>query len=278
MSKVAMTVVAGFGGAVRGLVVLALACVVLALLPPAIISYANRGTVDLDAFLPHTAVSSTSPSALARIEGTPAEQDAVRRALDQLVWPIDPKSFTIKIVPHADLKDDPGMYLSGESVILIDADVADDPIRQDLARVLAHEIGHAVEVTRMDDAARAEFMSLRGFDSTTDWRDQDAPWSARPQEDFAEVFAAIDSPSSVWPIQTVGGRMINEGALRALIERYQSGPSRPLARLDFSAVSSQASSLVSMIINDTFLLEVMFGIAILYASVSAIQSMGDAHW
>lgn len=278
MSKVAMKVVAGFGGAVRGLVFMAFVCIAIALLPPAVVSYLNRGTVGLDAFLPHTVTASASTSSQVRIDGSPAEQAAVRKALDQLVWPVDPKAFSVRIVPHEDLPNDPGMYVSPESVILIDAAIVDDPIRQDLARVLAHEVGHAVDVTQMDDQARAEFMSMRGFAPTADWRDSQAVWSARPQEDFAEVFAAIDSPNSVWPIQTVGGRMINEGALRALIERYQPGPSRPRISLDFSAVGTQAANVVGIVLGDTFLIQLLAGIAILYASVSAIQSMNNAHW
>ena len=172
----------------------------------------------------------------------------------------------------------PGMYVSPQSIIYIDATVADDPVRQSLSRILAHEIGHMVDVTRMDDDARAQFMSMRGFDPSMDWRDSSAPWADRPQEDFAEVYAAIDSPFSLWPIQTVGGRMHDEAGLRTLIERFQRSPSRPREGLNLSALKSQANSALQMVKNDTFVLEILLGMAVVYASVSAIQSMQDAHW
>lgn len=59
----------------------------------------------------------------------------------------------------------------------------------DVARVLAHELGHVVDQQRLDDAERALYRRMRGLD--------DRPWypclgcadDTSPAGDFAEVFA-----------------------------------------------------------------------------------------
>jgi hypothetical protein len=60
-----------------------------------------------------------------------------------------------------------------------------------VARVLAHELGHAIDVTLNSPDDRRDWLTERGLDQDTDWW----PGSGRPDfetgaGDFAEVFAA----------------------------------------------------------------------------------------
>lgn len=273
VSRVGLTFARGFSGALRGLVILVIGCLAIAPIPTAVTSLANRGRIDLDSFLPHHVTSATSPSRLVRIEATTAEQVEIRESLDSLVWPVDPKSFTIRVVPHGTMPDDPGMYLGPQHVIEIDAEVADDPIGKDLSHLLAHEIGHSLDLSKLDDQGRASFRKLRGIDPRQDWEDGHEPWNTRPQEDFAEVFAALDSPASVTPIRTFGGRMADETALRTLMARYQPGPMRPRETLSFSAVASLAALELGVVLSDTLWASLLFALALANAMFSALRAM-----
>ncbi|MDP9072522.1 MAG: hypothetical protein M3N68_14805 [Actinomycetota bacterium] len=60
----------------------------------------------------------------------------------------------------------------------------------ELAHVIAHEIGHAVDFTYGTSARRAEWMRLRGLDPAWPWPAcPGCPDYATPAGDFAEVFA-----------------------------------------------------------------------------------------
>jgi hypothetical protein len=278
MSRVARTVVAGVSGAVQGVVLFAIACALVAMVPPVMISYANRGTVDLDAFLPHTSPAASASTAQVKIIGTPEEQAAIRKVIDQLAWPVDPTSFSVKVVPPQKLPpSDMGMYVYPESVILIDSEVVSDPERQNLTHIMAHEIGHMVDFRYLDDETRAEFMQVRGFSQSADWRGAGAEWGMQPQEDFAEVYAALDAPFSLWPIQTIGGRIEDPVAMHALIDRFQSGPSRPLSPVSFTSVMSRADSAAAMIKGDQVILPLLVAFAALYMCICSIRAMNRAY-
>jgi hypothetical protein len=82
-----------------------------------------------------------------------------------------------------------GYTWSAERRIEVFVKETDDSDR--VARVLAHEIGHAIDVTLNSAEDRRDWLSERGLGQNTDWW----PGSARPDfetgaGDFAEVFAA----------------------------------------------------------------------------------------
>ena len=59
-----------------------------------------------------------------------------------------------------------------------------------IARVLAHELGHAVDFELTSWSERAQYMAIRGFSSDTSWYPCDMCEDyASPAGDFAEVFA-----------------------------------------------------------------------------------------
>jgi hypothetical protein len=269
--------VAGLGGAIQGAILFTIACALVAMVPPVVISLVNRGTVDMDAFLP-PAASAASPSAQVRITGTPTEQATIRKALDQLVWPVDPSAFTVRVVPPQSLPpNDMGMYVYPESVILIDSTVVNDPERENLTHVMAHEVGHVIDIRYLDNEARAQFLHIRGFSETADWTGAGGAWETQPQEDFAEVYAALDAPFALWPIQTVGGRIEHPAEMRALIERFQSGPSRSHSPVNLASVMSRAGSAAEMIQGDQVVLPTLFVFAAFYICICSVRSMSRTH-
>ncbi len=249
------------------------------MIPPVVVSLANRGTVDLDAYLPHVCQNPSS-AAQVKVDGAPQEQAAVHQALEELVWPVDPSAFSVKVVPKQQLPpNDMGMYVYPQSIIYIDAEVVDDPVRQSLPHVLAHELGHMVDAQYLTDDARAQFLRIRGFAPSSDWTGgPGAAWATQPQEDFAEVYAALDAPFTVWTIKTVGGRIQDPAAMQDFIEQYQPGATQPRESLGASALVSKLGSVLDIVKNDMYLLEGLFGLAAVYACTFAIRSMGHMHW
>jgi Zn-dependent protease with chaperone function len=162
-------------------------------------------------------------------------------------------------------------------VILVDSAVVSDPEGQNLTHIMAHEIGHMVDFRYLDDETRSEFMQVRGFSQTAEWRGAGMEWGAQPQEDFAEVYAALAAPFSLWPIQTIGGRIQDPVAMSALMERFQSGPTRPLSPVSVTAVMSRADSAAEMIKSDQVVLPLLFAFAALYIGICSARAMGRAY-
>jgi hypothetical protein len=77
----------------------------------------------------------------------------------------------------------------------IDVYVRTDRPVEGIAHDIAHEIGHALDVTYLNEATRARYLELRGLPVATDWwaceRCRDLKTGAG---DFAEVFALHGAP------------------------------------------------------------------------------------
>lgn len=59
----------------------------------------------------------------------------------------------------------------------------------DLARIFAHELGHAVDVTKNDGDERREWLAIRGVESAPWWPVNGAADFSTGAGDFAEAFA-----------------------------------------------------------------------------------------
>lgn len=76
--------------------------------------------------------------------------------------------------------------------------VRDDDTASSLAGILAHELGHAVDVTHLDDGHRSEWLEIRSIEGAQWWPDAYASDFETGAGDFAEAFAvwAVEDPSS----------------------------------------------------------------------------------
>ncbi|PKQ16691.1 MAG: hypothetical protein CVT67_02675 [Actinobacteria bacterium HGW-Actinobacteria-7] len=235
---------AGAEGAVRGLIVAFVVCGLMAVFPTVLVSLTTRGTVDLDTFVPRPVVAPSQNTTIS-IEGSAADRRVVRRALDELVWPVRSPKPRIVITPAQQMPTNAaGTYAFPDNVIRISEDVMRDPVGEGLPHILAHEIGHQLDAQYLDEPGRAEFMTLRGHDSLM-WTGDGAAWGDIPMEDFAEVFAVLDAPSSPVGIQTNGGRIESRKQMAAFIRRYEKRavrtvtPPRELSLLPFVKALSQ---------------------------------------
>lgn len=80
----------------------------------------------------------------------------------------------------------------------IDLFVRDNDTPESLAGILAHEVGHAIDVTHLNDAQRQEWSETRSIENSQWWPDAYASDFETGAGDFAESFAfwAVQDPSS----------------------------------------------------------------------------------
>jgi hypothetical protein len=119
------------------------------------------------------------------ISGTASRQEQVL-ALIPFNWQ-QLKYDIVFLAPRPGVR---AMTFSGEHRIEVYARPQDD-VRL-IAYDIAHEIGHAIDLTYNTDEMRKKWMELRGIDPATPWFGCDRCSDyATPSGDFAETFAAV---------------------------------------------------------------------------------------
>jgi hypothetical protein len=82
---------------------------------------------------------------------------------------------------------------------VIEVYVRDGDTPSELAHVTAHELGHAVDVTHMNQAQRSSWLAARGFGAGTTWfAGSGASDFATGAGDFAECFAWSQAATGHW--------------------------------------------------------------------------------
>lgn len=91
-----------------------------------------------------------------------------------------------------------GMAFPDRAVIEVYVRASDTP--EGLAHVIAHELGHAVDVTYLTAGERAAWLAARGVSPTTPWLPtaSGAADFATGAGDFAESFAWVHAPVGRW--------------------------------------------------------------------------------
>lgn len=125
---------------------------------------------------------------------TPATMGAAAEALLPFDWQAALPGWTIDYRgPDSEFR---GLtYPYAKSIELY---VRDDDTAASLAGILAHEIGHAIDVTHLSDGERSQWRETRSIESHQWWPDAYASDFETGAGDFAEAFAywAVQDPSS----------------------------------------------------------------------------------
>ena len=108
-----------------------------------------------------------------------------REALEQIDYPVENLGWTVAFLPGK-----PGyLGLAIGPKRRIEIYVRSTHGVRDVAHTLAHELGHAVDLTYGSDYRRSEYLRMRGFSSEAEWFGCDSCTDyATPAGDFAEVF------------------------------------------------------------------------------------------
>ena len=224
MRSFVRTAVVGLAGAIEGLIALAIGVVLLTLVAFGLTDIASGGDFSFTSLVPRAQAAASNADELV-VEGSPEAQAAVRHAFSTLKYPIDTSGFKVVVTDPKNLAADTcGLYVGPQNIIYVSSDEVVSADGVALSHVLAHEIGHMIDATYFDETSRREFMRLRGFAAGTSWADPTADWNMRPSEDFAEVYAALDTPNSPFPIATYAGPLTNAASLQALIESRRPDP------------------------------------------------------
>ena len=158
---------------------------------PATNSTATLPAVVLSA--PSTAVAAATPTGANTVR-TPAVIGASAEALLPFDWQTALPGWNIV---YSDANEDfRGLTYPYDNTI--ELYVRNDDTAESLSGILAHEIGHAIDVTHFDDAMRRTWSEARSIESAQWWPDAYASDFETGAGDFAEAFAvwAVDDPSS----------------------------------------------------------------------------------
>jgi len=142
--------------------------------------------------IPTTTTPSTVAPAAPAPEAAPAPdanaspEERGAAALARISYPWQQTGYTISFYGPR-----PGLYgRTGNGIRRIEIFVRPDESADLLAHVVAHEIGHAVDLTFNNAARRSQWLAIRGLDPSASWftcsgcHDFDTPAG-----DFAETFA-----------------------------------------------------------------------------------------
>jgi len=140
----------------------------------------------------------TAPTRPLGFTPTPRTYEQIRgvRALNSLPYPWEEKLRGWSIQFHSSKTGFLGLTWPGDR--RIDVFVRWDQSDAYLAHVIAHEIGHAVDVTHNSGSDRAAWQAARGIGSAPWWPSAAASDFSTGAGDFAEAFAVNVTGSSTY--------------------------------------------------------------------------------
>ena len=164
------------------------------------VEFADRATVvaSTEAATTTTTTTEATPvqtaTSVAAVDITPQSMGAAAEALLPFEWQAALPGWKITYSgPDSGFR---GLTFPYDKHIEMFVRPGDTP--QSLAGILAHELGHAIDVTHFDDGDRNDWREARGIEDTQWWPDAYASDFQTGAGDFAEAFAywAVQDPSS----------------------------------------------------------------------------------
>ncbi len=214
-----------------------------------------------------------------RITGaTPQEEVRIRRCVAAIRYPLNPSVFTIEVydTPTPDMQDAAAYYEYPPSVVHLKRDSFEGRTDATLGKLLAHELGHMVDILYFNDADRAAWGRIRGYPEDIQWDDRTVSWDRRPAEDFAETFAALTQPLSMEPMATAYGPVEGEASLRALLAKHVSNGSETLRGIQTERMLNQLTDQVRFVTDEPAALFVIELVVVCYALAGFLKGFRQA--
>jgi hypothetical protein len=209
---------------------------------------------------------------------TQAEEARIRRCIGAIRYPLNTSIFKIDVYDNAtpDMAGAAAFYEYPASVIHLKRGSFENRSDGTLGRLVAHEVGHMVDLLYFTDRDRAKWGELRGYPIGVSWDDRSATWDKRPAEDFAETFAQLTQPMSLEPMATAYGPVEQESALRSLLAKHVTNGAETLRSIQTERALNEITDQFSWARTDPLTLLVLESILIFYALSGAISGFGKA--
>ena len=272
MGRFERMIVGTLAGAARNLLA---ALVVFALVVPA--PKLAAGLIGGNAVA--TSVTNRSLASTRRLSitgATPAEEQRIRYVIGAIRYPLNTSLFTVDVYDRADSSDMAGAaayYEFPASVIHIKRDAIDGQSDSELGHVVAHEIGHMVDMLYLTEADRTRIRDLRGYPTSITWDDRSVAWDRRPSEDFAEVFAQLTQPLSMTPVGTSYGEVDHEAQLRSVLAARVTNGTETLHSIRAERLLNEVSSQLTFVSSQTWSGVALETMVILYAISGAVAGL-----
>jgi hypothetical protein len=267
-------IVGALAGAARRLLAVALIALILFPAPQAVLAMVRARHVQ--------GVSSgkvLTDVANLRIDGASAVEDSsIRTCVAAIRYPFNTSVFRIEVydTPEAGMEDAAAYYEFPASIVHVKRDAFAGRPDGTLARLLAHELGHMVDMLYFTDKDRADIGKNRGYDMSRPWDDRDVAWAKRPSEDFAETFAQLTQPLSLEPVATDFGPVVGEAQLRGVLTRHVKDRAETLQSIQTERFLNELSNQSHMATGVPLVAFVIQVIVILYALSGALNGFRNA--
>lgn len=261
-------------GAARRLLALTLIAFIILPAPQAVLAAVRRQHV--------AGVSNgKAMSDVSKLRVTGASDDEVariRKAVGAIRYPLNTAVFRIDVYDEsdADMQDAAAYYEFPASIIHLRRESFSGRPDSMLARLLAHELGHMVDMLYLTDQDRADVGKIRAYRMDMPWDDRAVPWGKRPSEDFAETFAQLTQPLSLDPVATDYGPVVQEDDLRTILSRHVTDRTETLQSIRTERFLNQLTNQFRVATDVPLAGFVMQVIVILYALTGALKGFREA--
>lgn len=275
-SRIVRTLIAGLLGALKALVLLVIGLIIGIVVIRAGLQWYASGSFSL---FPSSVPASNRVADLAVLDATPAEAAKIRDVLATLRYQLPPRAVTFSVAPSPLCAQCGGDYVPALDLIQIDRSLVDQggPV---LRHAIAHEVGHYVDEHYLRDSQRAQFMQLRHVPANVTWLSGNRPWQDRPSEDFAEVFAVLDSTTAESPPETSYGPLRDAAAFEQLLASAGVRFGQPSSRQDWRSVVTEELTFFKDITADptaSLLWEIAILVYVLYGALPAMHDAWRQH-